>query len=284
MPNELKFTDTKFLKFKHEKDIVIAYYRNRKFIIGFTSILNQGADFTDLQYQAMSIAAHKFYCSKKGIPEYSVKSMTPIKSKIIKNDFSPFYKYVPINIFNDFIKKGKWQLGNIEQYRTIENKKQRDEFEGHSFINLKINNHVVSTICSSGFNYLVFCGTRMSNSDLHKNQFGEKLLYFPNVKSFADSVLKTINAKKYYVHNVEYNTLKFYMNENDISNPNIAIENILTEDYFELLSENLLYPSLFVKPEPFKPENEVRIIFEMGKDHFKPYKLENKGLLDYVEY
>lgn len=61
-------------------------------------------------------------------------------------------------------------------------------------------------------------------------------------------------------------------------------ERFLTPDYFDILYDNMFYPALFVKPEPFSSENEVRIVFEMPKDYMKPLSFENKGLLDFMIY
>lgn len=180
---------------------------------------------------------------------------------------------------------GNWQLGNVHQYRTIENIKQRDEFEGFSFLNLNINNHIISQVCNAGFNYLILCGTKSKNSSNLKEQFGEQELFFPDIKSFAEDVSMEINAIRYFIQKIEYNTLKSYFNPRVYLDPEINVtDNILTQKYFDILYENLIYPSLFVKPEAFKDENEVRIIFEMPKDYNKPYRFKNKSLLKHIEF
>lgn len=66
---------------------------------------------------------------------------------------------------------------------------------------------------------------------------------------------------------------------------NIDIENnILTSQFFDILKEHSLFSSLFVKPESFSPENEIRIIFEMAKDYRKPHQFENKEILNYIKF
>lgn len=282
--SELKFIDTPSLKFHHSKDGVIAFYQNNKFILGHLSISKEGAEFNDETYIEYSKAVLKFNCSVRNVPLHKIEQPIPIFSNKIINDYSPFYKYISTDIFEKYIRKGMWQLGAIEQYRTIENIKQRDEFEGYSFLNLNINNHIVSSICNTGFNYLIFCGTRSSKSLIHKEQFGDKELYFPNAKSFADNICKAIGAKRYYIQNVQYNTLKLYINKNKISNPDLDVSNILTPLYFDIIKEHFVFPSLFVKPESFKQENEVRIVFEMPKDYYKPLRFEHKGLLKMIKY
>ena len=278
---DLKFINTDSLKFFHTKEGVIASYKKKKFILGFLTISHENISFSDSEYLSMAEIVLKFHCSVRNVPLHTIESPTPVSAKQT-NDFTPFYKYVSNEVYEKYISKGIFQLGTIEQYRSIENIKQRDEFEGHSFLNLNINNHIVSSVCSSGFNYLIFCGTKTEGSEGHKEQFGEKQLYFPNVKAFADAICKNIQAKRYFVQNVEYNTLKLYINKQKIKNSNIDVKQILTPGYFDIIKEHLVYPSLFVKPDSFRKENEVRIVFEMAKDLDKPYRFEQKKLLKFI--
>lgn len=247
------------------------------------TISYEDIDFTDEQYLSIAESVLKFHCSVRNVPLHNIERPTQI-SKKLTNDYSPFYKYVSNEIFDNYLSKGIFQLGTIEQYRTIENKKQRDEFEGYSFLNLNINNHIISSVCSSGFNYLVFCATRKGDSDTLKEQFGEKQLFFPDVKGFAESICKKIQAKRYFIQNIEYNTLKLYINKNKIRNSKIDVKQILTPEYFDIIKEHIVYPSLFVKPESFKPENEVRIVFEMSKDIKVPLRFEHNELLKFIKY
>jgi len=281
--SDLQFNELKNLKFSHTPEGVIIEYNNNRFILGYLSISKENVDFTKNQYLSMAEATLKFHCSVRNYPIHKIKNIKPVSIMPRENNYSHFSKYVEEGVFNTFIKKGIWQLGTIEQYRTIENKKQRDEFEGHSFLNLNINNHIVSSIFSTGFNYLILCGTNKTQSKEHKSQFGQKELHFNNVKSFSESVKKSIGAKKYHIQNVEYNTLKLYINNDLIEDPDVDIENILTPKFFEIIKKHLVYPSLFVKPEYFEIENEVRLIFEMNKDYKKPLRFENKQLLDYIK-
>lgn len=283
--NELQFIETPELKFHHNKNGVNARYNKKKFILGTHTVSHKNIDFSSDDYLNLSKAVLDFESSVRGFPKYDTTLNKLIDYQNIANDFGPFYKYVNENIFKNKILKGNWQLGNIHQYRTIENKKQRDEFEGFSFLNLNINNHIISQVCNAGFNYLILCGTRSRNSLQHRKQFGERELFFPDIKSFAEEVCKEIKAIRYFIHKVEYNSLKTYINPRVYNNPNINVtERILVPDYFDILYQNLIYPSLFVKPEAFKGEDEVRIVFEMPRDYNKPFKFKNKELLRHIQY
>jgi hypothetical protein len=281
----LNIANNSNLKFKKLEKGSIALYNNKKIIFGSSlAIMKRNLELTELDYLNLAKYNLSLYCSGKKLPRHIIRNTTPILSKSIVNDYSPFYKYVQPEIFEKFIKNGLWQLGTIELYRSIENNKQRDEFEGYSFLNLTINNHIVCTNVITGFNYLIFCATRSARSTRHKINFGEKLLYFPDVKSFAETICKHINAKKYFIHNVEYNTLKFYISKDKIYNQYLELNNLFTPPFFDIINEHTLFPSLFVKPENFKYENEVRIVFEMENDCYEPYTFEHKGLFDYLKY
>jgi hypothetical protein len=282
--NNLKFIDSKNLRFKHQHDGVLSIFRDKKYILHYLSIGNESIEFSDEELKNYAQISLDLQCSLRNLPKHVVNNHQIFSNCKFENDFQPIFKYVKPEIFNNYIKKGIWQVGCIEQYRTIENHKQRDEFEGYSFVNMIINNHLISTVCSGGFNYLIFSATQEDNSSFHKNQFGETKIHIPNVKSFAEAIKKAINAKKYYIQKVQYDSIKLLLNREKIFRENISINQILTEPFFEILNENFLYPSLFVKPEAFSPEKEVRIIFEMHKDYKNPLRFINSGLNDHIRY
>jgi hypothetical protein len=281
----LKFIDTNNIKFLHNSKGVTAKYSNKKFVLGTPLINELGTDFTDEEFVKLSEIIINFESAVRGFPIHKLETKKLILSNEIVNDYSPFSKYVSDKVFKQYIQNGKWQLGNIHLYRSIENIKQRDEFEGFSFLNFNVNNHSISQVCNTGFNYLIFCGTKSSNSIIHQEKFGSKELHFPDVRAFAERVCELIGAKRYFVQNVEYNTLKAYSHRQLIQNPTIKLNDyLLTPEYFDLLADIAIYPSLFVKPEYFRNENEVRIIFEMKKDFNRPYKFKDKQLLDLITY
>jgi len=262
-----------------------ATYQNRK--INFSNIIMIGKRNTLLSdYQHLMLAKDNLrsYCENKKIPYKSPKNLTLIYSKDFKNEYSEFYKYIKPETFENFISKGHWQLGTIEYYRTIEDKKIRDEFEGFSFLNININNHMVAITFITGYNYLILCGTKSSDSKYHKENFGEKIICIPDIKSFAEIICKKVHAKRYFVQSVEYNSSKYYIVKNKIHDPYIDLRNLFTPPFFDKIFEHTFYPSLFVKPDYFKQENEVRIVFELDRDCFEPYKFEDKSLINFIQY
>ncbi|OOQ60632.1 hypothetical protein [Mucilaginibacter pedocola] len=283
--SDLSFIESKDLKFFHSSDGTTAVYKNKKVIFRYLSMTHPDASFTADQYVKYAEAVGELVGKLKNLPIHSSTFKKPVSSNDIINDFSPFYKYVPESTFQKHIINGDWQLGTIQQYRTIENINQRDELEGCSFLNFTVNNRIISSYVTSGFNYLIFCGTKTPNSEDLENQFGTRKLFFPNVKSFADRICKSINAKRYYIQNVEYNSLKLYVCKDSITiDKAIHSKNILSSYYLDLIQKYLVYPNLFVKPESFKKENEVRIVFEMERDCNKPYKFNSKEVLSYIRY
>lgn len=278
---QLNFNNEHNLKFFHNEQGVIVSYKKKKFILGFLSLSDLNS-FSDEDYLNLAKTTLRFHTKVRNVPLHKVSLFNHITPNL-NNDYTPFYKYINHDIYDKYIKNGIFQLGTIQQYRNIENEQQRDEFEGHSCINLTINNQIISLLCNSGFNYYIFCGTKSINSEYHKKQFGDKIIKINDVKLFAETICKQINAVKYYIQNIEYNTLKLYINKNNLIDTKIDTNNILNSNFFDLLQSYILYPSIFVKPEPFKTENEVRIIFEMKKDVSKPYIFENKTLLKLIE-
>jgi hypothetical protein len=136
----------------------------------------------------------------------------------------------------------------------------------------------------TGYNYLILCGTRSSNSLYHKETFGDKEICITNIKSFAENICQQIHAKRYFVQNIEYNSSKYYVVKNKIHDAYIdPARNLFTPPFFDKIFEHTFYPSLFVKPDYFKQENEVRIVFELDRDCFEPYKFEDKSLINFIQ-
>ncbi len=280
----LNIANCSSLRFEKIANKLIAVYNNKKTIFGTSlMILKRNKDLTAKEKLRLGQDNIREYCKQNKLPIPIFKNTNPVYSKDFVNDYTPFYKYVEPYISEKY-KNGSWQLGTIQQYRTIENKKQRDEFEGYSFLYLNINNRMIGSNFISGFNYLVLCGTRSSNSDYHKKNFGEKIMFFSDIKSMAENICNEIKAKKYYIQNVEYNSLKFYISNENIFNKYLQLENILSPPFFDIVHEHCFYPSIFVKPESFKPENEVRLVFEMDKDFDHPHSFCNKDLAKYIEF
>lgn len=282
--SNLTFTGTKDLKFKHNGLGVNTFLKGKKTIFNFSMVLPPEQPLTRDKQREFLRSILNAQSIIERLPAHDLTNFDVLPNQIINNDYTPFYKYTSEHIYTSKLQKGIWQLGCIEQYRTIENTKQRDEFEGQCFINMNINGHGVTSLACTGFNYLIFCGTRKKSSDLHRDSFGTKELYFPNVRSFADSVKKSIGAKRYYVQNVIYNSSKWINIDEPIMDEWVNVNDILGSRYIELINKHSLYPSLFVKPESFAPEEEVRIVFEMDKDYYKPLRFENNSLLDYVKH
>lgn len=214
----LKIANCSSLRFEQNDNKLTAVYKNKKTIFGTSlMILKRNKDLTAKQKLRLGRDNIRAYCEQNNLPIPIFKNTSPVYAKDIVNDYTPFYKYVEPCITEKY-RNGSWQLGTIEQYRTIENKKQRDEFEGYSFLYLNINNRMIGSNFISGFNCLILCGTRSSNSDYHKKNFGENILFFPDVKSMAEKISYEIKAKKYYIQNIEYNSLKFYISNENIFN------------------------------------------------------------------
>lgn len=146
MTSDLEFKDTKDLKFSHTPNGVMAKYKNNLYILGMTSISHQNIIFSDEEFLGLGESVLKFECAVRNFPVHKIDKLSPVSSEAIINDYSSFSKYVSNNTFEKYIRKGVWQLGTIDQYRSIEDQRKRDEFEGFSFLNFNINKHIVSQV------------------------------------------------------------------------------------------------------------------------------------------
>jgi hypothetical protein len=282
--SHLTFTETKNLTFRHNNEGVNAFLNKKKTILNHINILKEGVKLTLEQQNAFIKIILSGQSMIRNLPYHNFDNFSPVVIPKQENDFTPFYKYTSPDVYNKYIKKGNWQLGCIQQYKTIENLKARDEFEGQTFIDLNINSHQVTAFACCGFNYLILCGTSERSESLHQDSFGSKELYFPNVRSVAESICRSIGAKRFFAQKVSYNSSKWFTLDSEINNDKIDLEDIVSEPYIELINKLCLYPSLFVKPAPFENEKEVRIVFEMERDQKMPRQFFNKEILNYIKH
>lgn len=226
--------------------------------------------------------------NKNSIREYFGEIMTPQPNNQIENQ--AFYKFTSQKIYEIYLKRGKFQLGSLLKYREIENQSSRDEKEGLSNIIIKSTNREILSTVLSGLNYYILCGTyNLDNRDYMVEKYGSKILKIPNVKSFANSLCKSIGAKKWYLQKVQYSDFKAYKLEYEIRNLEgvmgdyDTLNEISKEDLFNCLYKNSFSTSLFVKPTRFNKDQELRLVFEMSKDVRKELNFDNLGLLKQIQ-
>ncbi|MFN6342924.1 MAG: hypothetical protein ACK4Y6_11050 [Bacteroidota bacterium] len=277
--------NTKRLRFKHNTKGVLAYLDNKRFIFSGLTVLKEGVSLNEQEFESYLSIWNTFNSEVRGKPFHPTHNYKIIEYNIdeVKPYTGKAFKYIQYENYEKFITKGKWLLGNIEHYATIENESLRDEYEGFTHMNLFINNHQTSFLVQTNFNYLIFCCSHAENSNQLKQQFGECIFEITDINAFAKRIVKTISAKRYYIRKVVYSSPKVYSYPENIINPDIKIgSDILNESFIDLARQHSLYPTLFIKPESFKHESEIRIVFEMQKDYFKPFTFENLKLLNYI--
>lgn len=195
----------------------------------------------------------------------------------------PFYKFVDRETYDNFISKGKHRLGSLQYYREIEKAESRDEKEGFSNLIINSGNRQILTSVISGFDKYIFCGT--TNLDKQKymsSNFGGYVLKIKNIKSFAGKITKAIGAIDWHVQKVRYTDYKAYMTDSLIMDLN-GVNPDLSNEMFDILYKISESPSVFCKPERFRPEQELRLTFSMGRDVKKILNFDNIGLLDDIE-
>jgi len=251
---------------------------NRKLIVKGTAVT---LPLDDKEVHTFFAASNKFISTVNQIPSHTSEFReTMIMSN--KQFDGPFVKYVKKDVYEKYIKKGNFQLGTIQYYQKVENPKIRDEYEGFSNLLIPVNQYNLCYTTFSGFEYLIFCGTLTSNSVAHKDQFGEVQITIPNINSFANAIQKSIGAKSYVIGRVSYDNLKLFK-ANSIMADNLDIDNLFTHELLDYVDKFTLAPSLFVKPEAFNHEQEVRIVFEMNKVQKGPKIINNLGLKSFMD-
>ena len=112
--------------------------------------------------------------------------------------------------------------------------------------------------------------------------FGDYVLKIKSISSFANSIKTAIGAKAWKLQRVYYNDFKALKIKTDLQHFEGANPE-LSKEIFELIQEHSVFPSIFMKPNIFKPENELRLAFKMDKNVKPKLNFDNKGLLGYIE-
>ena len=195
----------------------------------------------------------------------------------------PFYKFIHKETYDNFVSKGKFQLGTLQYYRDIERQESRDEKEG--FANLIINsgNRQILTSVISGFDKYILCGTYdIDNVDYMSTKYGGYIMKINNIHSFAEKVKTAIGAQSWYVNEITYSDYKAYSVDTIISDLN-GVSPDLSDEFFDILFEISEKPSVYAKPTRFMDEKELRLSFTMSRDVKTRLNFENVGLLAEVE-
>lgn len=194
------------------------------------------------------------------------------------------YKFISSETYKKYISKGKFQLGSLQYYREIENLKIKDRKEGLSHVILENKGHILNASVISGFDKYLFCAsTGLDDMSFKKGNFGDYVMEIANVRSFSEAVSKSIGAKKWTVKKVFYSDYKAYkmIFQEDIG---LDLNILFKPELVEKLITVSEMPSVFGKPYSFKPEEEIRIAFDLGKDVKKKcLQFHNPGLLDYID-
>jgi|GEM_PF-2680856 hypothetical protein len=267
------------------KNLGVEYtHKKISILIQIISVTKEGAKFSNEQIKALikSVSTYinsvdKLDNSKELFGEININP----KNENIEN--LTFYKYISKSTCDNFISKGKFQFGSLKYYREIERDESRDEKEGYSNLVFENLDRQFFTSVISGFNYYILCGTNtLTHEEYMSDQFGDYVMKIKNIKSFAESVKKSIGAKSWACQKVNYSDFKSNIIRTELDNFEGAKPD-LSPEIFELIKNNSIDSSVFTKPTSFESENEVRLIFEMDKNSKKKLNIVNQGLLDNIE-
>lgn len=271
------------VKKKHLNNAIEYTLNNRNIISQFMASTKKGETFTDDELIKFVTITTKFIEAKNKIPSSWTKLNGDLHTLPLPTSTTPtFYKYMTEQTYNTYIAKGKFKLGSLSLYRSIEKIESRDDREGNSNILIDTNDGSIFISVISGFNYYVLCGTgTQDNSEYMSKKFGNIRITINDVKSFADSVSKMIGATRWFIKHVGYSDFKFYRTMHEFKqSPTSGIH--ISAELFDFLIDKSTLPSLFVKPAMFTPECELRLVFEIPKKAQKELKVHNQGLLRHV--
>ncbi len=265
---------------------------NISILTQFLTVTKENIKLTDEQKASVSNIVIDYLIKVGNLKQYSqTDKKILIKDYFNRSTNQPFYKYISKQIYDDYISRGCFRFGSIKYYQEVENNKIKDEYEGFTNLFIDYKNRQLMVTLFSGYNFAIFCGTSNFNSSTNKsdtmnNKFGNVILKIKDIESFANSVKEIIGAKTYYCYEVKYSTRKVFSIDNSTTffNPMMKDKFENTHNLFDLFYNNSFFPSLFIKPEFFTNEKEIRIAFEMPRDVNGTIDIENKELLKYIEF
>lgn len=273
--------------YRYSKDGLVYERMNKSIIVSQFGQTKPGIRLTDDEKTRLGGSIMKYLSDIENVKKdfeltssrlYTRDSFCNFKGKSILK-FTPF----PIARFK--FNEGNIKLGSLDHYRKIENEKSRDVLEGFSFYTVSLGNSEVNLTMAGGFDYLIFCGTTVEISPYEfkwlQNQFGSSCIQIYDVQSFADEVCKTIHAKEYFISEIHYTNSKTVSSDLRKYNFNPDYFDIIG-DNFEFFLKETSHPSLFLKPEAFKSEKEIRIAFRLGENSRQSFTtFKNRKLLKF---
>jgi hypothetical protein len=274
------------LEFTHDNEGIHIKYKNKYLLLNGCAISKELLNDDEiLRFSKIILKFNQEIgrISSSELQSEELKISTPKKLRDIHNPV-PFYKYISRHDYCKYYSKGHFQLGSSKYYRDIERNESRDGFEGYNISILQVNNFQIPITLFRCNNYLIFCGTSIKSSNYLQQKFGAVEMEILDSASFASNMAKTIGALDFTIAEVEYSNCKIAKSEHisiDQFSPEAFIQN---EEIIELLLSTSLYPSLYVKPEIFHPEKELRIVFEMPDDYPSSFRFNDANLLDQIKF
>ncbi len=267
------------------KNVGFKYILNgRSLIVQLISMTKENSALTNLQIETFIKATSTYFDSvrnKKNLKElFGSLDFVNISSFQYSK---PFYKFIHKETYENFISKGKFQLGSLKYYREIERQESRDEKEG--FANLIINsgNRQIFTSVISGFDKYILCGTYdIENLDYMSAKYGGYIMKINSVKSFAEKVMKAIGAESWLLNEINYTDYKAYAVDTIISDLG-GVSPDLSDELFNILYNISDKPCVYAKPVRFEDEKELRLSFTMARDTKTKLNFDNLGLLADIE-
>jgi hypothetical protein len=265
-------------------------------ILASLSLSKEDAVFTEEQQKQFAKSTVDYLAGAFGFRDrISAKNGIDNSPGFLIDDFVEakpqyLYKYVSKKS-SEYYKKGRFQVGTIKYFQTMENDKARDELEGLAFIDTKLGNRIANAAVTMGSNYYVFCGTNQADDtldDYHVENFGSVLMKI-ELAPFAQKMAKRLGALSFTIMKVKYANAKLIRTQMPFQMQPELFSNLRSKEmqlYLQHLISQCTLPSLFTKPGWFSHEAETRIVFKMAYDvnPVLPKQFEHKGLIKHIQF
>lgn len=241
---------------------------------------------TDKEFREIATAIRAY------LDDFADQRMPPTSSGPIytRASFRPYtsrygFKFIHQDAYDQYITNGSFLVSSLERFRDWEGQGNPagDRLEGYTYCGFRFGANkelLISTV--SGFNCHVLSLTRdLQNYGQMRGPFGSVALRI-ELQPFAEGLADALGAKSFEIQLVKYADLKTYRDE--LTETEIAgFPPDLTAELAVAIRDRGWHPSLFIKPERFRPEREIRVAFQMDADVAPSTSLHLPQLLRYVQ-
>ncbi|OIM99100.1 hypothetical protein BFR57_00520 [Idiomarina sp. MD25a] len=196
--------------------------------------------------------------------------VAPIKEEDFYIDVppqAPIIKLSQRRYVDEFFEKGTLKLGTFHEYQHHPNPEIGDHEEGLVTLVVTANWGTMIGKYRTGYNYYLFCAAIGDVNPATVNSFGyDSAFEVSNPQAFARAIAAKLNARSYNFGRCIYHNGKAI-----IGRPRRVIDRSrISSEYADLLGIS----KYLIKMNKYKPQRELRFLFEMPADVHEPIMIE----------